>query len=220
MSAALVDALDRGGRLCLRSREPPLEALPAGALAPTLTSLDASANALRSLELPELPRLLELRLADNALGAAAVQRAALPPTLRVLDLGANRLVALPPRVLRLSGLAVLKVDRQRLRSLPPELSLLRLRQDVSLHGVAVPMGGTRPLSLPEGAGKAMEVLVQWERPTAAGRYEFGLRLFEGAVGGPITARAAGDLDFDGLGDLLLVEQTDGDSVLWMVRRRS
>lgn len=45
-------------------------------------------------------------------------------------------------------------------------------------------------------------------------------LFEGVVGGPITAMAAGDLDFDGLGDLLLVEQTDGDSVLWMVRRRS
>jgi len=45
-------------------------------------------------------------------------------------------------------------------------------------------------------------------------------LFEGSVGGSITAMAAGDLDFDGLGDLLLVEQTAGDSVLWIIRRRS
>ena len=42
----------------------------------------------------------------------------------MLDLGANRLTILPPCVLRLRSLLVLKLDRQRLKQLPPELSLL------------------------------------------------------------------------------------------------
>ncbi len=45
-------------------------------------------------------------------------------------------------------------------------------------------------------------------------------LFEGDLGGEIAAMAAGDLDFDGRGDLLVVEQTRGEAVLWIVRRRS
>ena len=42
----------------------------------------------------------------------------------MLDLSANRLALFPPCLLRLPQLTVLKLDRQRLRALPPELSLL------------------------------------------------------------------------------------------------
>lgn len=45
-------------------------------------------------------------------------------------------------------------------------------------------------------------------------------LFEGTLDGAVVAMDAGDVDFDGLGDLLLVEQTDDRPVLWIVRRRS
>lgn len=44
-------------------------------------------------------------------------------------------------------------------------------------------------------------------------------VFDGPVGGSIVAAAAGDLDFDGRRELLLIEQTDGDAVLWLVARR-
>lgn len=37
-----------------------------------------------------------------------------------------------------------------------------------------------PIDLPEGAGKAMEVLLRWRRPQNPGRYELGLRLLEGS----------------------------------------
>jgi len=96
-------------------------------LAGELSTLDLSKNTLSApLTLPRaLPKLVSLSLADNTLDAATVQRAApLPASLRVLDLGANRITVLPPAVLRLSKLSVLKVDRQQLRSLPPQLSLL------------------------------------------------------------------------------------------------
>lgn len=45
-------------------------------------------------------------------------------------------------------------------------------------------------------------------------------LFEGALDGSVVAMDAGDVDFDGLGDLLFVEQTEGRPVLWIVRRRT
>ena len=45
-------------------------------------------------------------------------------------------------------------------------------------------------------------------------------LFEGELSGSVSALAVGDVDFDGLGDLLFVEQTAGDPVLWRIRRRS
>ena len=114
------------GRLSLARKG--LTAVP-DSLAPTLNALDLSSNLLgadgAALSLPPLPNLVELRLNDNALDAASVQRASpLPDGLRVLDLGANRLTVLPPCVLRLSLLLTLKVDRQRLRTLPPELCLL------------------------------------------------------------------------------------------------
>jgi len=124
---SLADA-HRSNTLRLSSRgltEVPIaEILPVAA---TLSTLDLSKNAIAApLTLPSpLPRLVDLSLADNALDAATVQRAApLPPTLRVLDLGANRITVLPPAVLRLNGLRVLKIDRQQLRSLPPQLALM------------------------------------------------------------------------------------------------
>lgn len=106
-----------------------LKAVPTAEIEPVadrLCTLDLSSNELTApLTLPHLPQLMELRLADNALDAATLQRAApLPPALRVLDLSANRVTVLPPAVLRLASLTVLKLDRQRLRSLPPQLSLL------------------------------------------------------------------------------------------------
>ena len=124
---SLADA-HRSNTLRLSSRgltEVPIaEILPVAA---TLSTLDLSKNAIAApLTLPSpLPRLVNLSLADNALDAATVQRAApLPPTLRVLDLGANRITVLPPAVLRLIGLQVLKIDRQQLRSLPVQLALM------------------------------------------------------------------------------------------------
>ena len=51
-------------------------------------------------------------------------RPALPATLRILDLTANRLVAFPPLLLRLPQLTVLRVARQQLRALPSALSAL------------------------------------------------------------------------------------------------
>ena len=113
-------------RLSLANKK--LEAVPeeVEALAMTLSALDLSLNALATpLGLPNLPLLVELRLRDNALDAVAVQRSSpLPAGLRLLDLGANRLAVFPPCILRLRSLTVLMVDRQRLRSLPPQLSLL------------------------------------------------------------------------------------------------
>lgn len=44
-------------------------------------------------------------------------------------------------------------------------------------------------------------------------------VFDGPLGGGVTALAVGDLDFDGRRELLVVEQTDGDAVLWLVARR-
>ena len=89
-----------------------LQAVPADvqAIADTLRTLDLSANELQALSLPaSLPVLEELLLADNLLDAPTLQRLrpALPATLRVLDLTANRLVAFPPLLLRLGQLAVL-----------------------------------------------------------------------------------------------------------------
>lgn len=112
------------GRLVLSNRG--LVAVPAEGIPPSVEGLDLSSNALvGTLTLPPMPHLMELRLGDNALEAVDVQRASpLPPSLRVLDLGANRLTVLPPCVLRLRALSVLRVDRQQLRSLPAELSLL------------------------------------------------------------------------------------------------
>ena len=115
---------NRLDRLDLRRRA--LRSVPDLGASEQLSSLDLSDNHLEGpLALPPLPRLVELRLANNALDAPTVQRASpLPAALRVLDLGSNRLSLLPPCVLRLGTLSVLKVDRQRLRSLPPQLSLL------------------------------------------------------------------------------------------------
>jgi hypothetical protein len=111
------------GRLLLIGRG--LTEVPASSLTPDLRAIDLSENCLSSLKLPAMQALMELRLADNALDSIAVQRASpLPAQLRVLDLGANRLTLLPPCVLRLRSLLTLKVDRQQLRALPPELSLL------------------------------------------------------------------------------------------------
>ena len=87
-------------------------------------SLDLSANQLSSLDLPLLPSLTELNVADNALSAPAVQMARLPGALRIIDLSANRLEAFPPQLLRLSQLAVLRLSKQRLSSLPEHLCLL------------------------------------------------------------------------------------------------
>ena len=106
-----------------------LQAVPADvqAIADTLRTLDLSANELQALSLPaSLPVLEELLLADNLLDAPTLQRLrpALPATLRVLDLTANRLVAFPPLLLRLGQLAVLRVARQQLRALPSALSAL------------------------------------------------------------------------------------------------
>ena len=75
-----------------------LQAVPADVevIADTLRSLDLSANELQALLLPaSLPVLDELLLADNLLDAPTLQRLrpALPATLRILDLTANRLVA-------------------------------------------------------------------------------------------------------------------------------
>ena len=114
------------GRLSLAQRG--LTEVPAS-LDPALNALDLSENCLgadgSALHFPPLPQLIELRLGDNVLDSATVQRASpLPAELRVLDLGANRLTLLPPCVLRLTSLLTLKVDRQRLRLLPPELCLL------------------------------------------------------------------------------------------------
>lgn len=120
--------LTHNGRLNLSGRS--LTELPTAeiaASAATLHALDVASNALGdAFTLPEnLPVLLELRLADNVITSQALQRASpLPPSLRVLDVGANRLTLLPPCVLRLPALLVLKVDKQRLRALPPELSML------------------------------------------------------------------------------------------------
>jgi len=44
-------------------------------------------------------------------------------------------------------------------------------------------------------------------------------VFDSPVGGSITAMAAGDLDFDGRRELLVVEQTEGSAVLWLIARR-
>ena len=44
-------------------------------------------------------------------------------------------------------------------------------------------------------------------------------IFDSPVSGSITALATGDLDFDGRRELLLVEQTEGSAVLWLVARR-
>ena len=106
-----------------------LQAVPADvqAIADTLRTLDLSANELQALSLPaSLPVLEELLLADNLLDAPTLQRLrpALPATLRVLDLTANRLVAFPPLLLRLGQLTVLRVARQQLRALPSALSAL------------------------------------------------------------------------------------------------
>ena len=122
--APLIAKPTPAGRLDLSDRS--LAAVPADVepLAPRLSCLDLSNNNLSSLALPPLPLLQDLRLGDNLLDAATVQRAALPPTLRLLDLSANLLVALPPRILGLRDLAVLRLDRQRLRGLPRELSML------------------------------------------------------------------------------------------------
>ena len=117
----------RSSHLDLSSRG--LRAVPTAEIAERASrtsSLDLSRNALGApLTLPPMAQLVRLSLADNALDAATLQRAApLPEYLRVLDLGANRLTVLPPVVLRLSRLSVLHVDRQQLRSLPAQLSLL------------------------------------------------------------------------------------------------
>lgn len=45
-------------------------------------------------------------------------------------------------------------------------------------------------------------------------------LFEGELSGSVVALDAGDLDFDGRGELLFVEDTGGAAVLWLIRRRS
>ena len=58
----------------------------------------------------------------------------------------------------------------------------QVRQDIT-QKVAVPItadGSVIPLPLPEGAGKAMEVLLRWGRPQNPGTYELGLRLLEGS----------------------------------------
>ena len=106
-----------------------LHAVPADVevVADTLRTLDLSANELQALSLPVvLPVLEELLLADNLLDAPTMQRLrpALPITLRILDLTANRLVAFPPLLLRLPQLTVLRVARQQLRALPSALSAL------------------------------------------------------------------------------------------------
>ena len=106
-----------------------LQAVPADVevIADTLRSLDLSANELQALLLPaSLPVLDELLLADNLLDAPTLQRLrpALPATLRILDLTANRLVAFPPMLLRLPQLTVLRIARQQLRALPSALSAL------------------------------------------------------------------------------------------------
>ena len=94
---------------------------------PRVEAINAMENELQALSLPaSLPALEELLLADNLLDAPTLQRLrpALPATLRVLDLTANRLVAFPPLLLRLGQLAVLRVARQQLRALPSALSAL------------------------------------------------------------------------------------------------
>ena len=125
MSLSL-SSLGAGGRLDLSGRKLDHMPVDVASFAPALFTLDLSANNLGDgFKLPPLPLLVELRLADNMLGPAAVQRAApLPATLHVLDLSANRLSILPPCILRLPQLVVLNLDRQRLRALPEELCML------------------------------------------------------------------------------------------------
>ena len=113
----------------LSARASGLQAVPAdvAALAASLRALDLSANELQALALPPaLPVLEELLLADNLLDAPTMQRLqpALPATLRILDLTANRMVAFPPALLKLPQLMVLRVARQQLRALPAALSAL------------------------------------------------------------------------------------------------
>ena len=167
---SLADA-HRSNTLRLSSRgltEVPIaEILPVAA---TLSTLDLSKNAIAApLTLPSpLPRLVDLSLADNALDAATVQRAApLPPTLRVLDLGANRITVLPPAVLRLNGLRVLKIDRQQLRSLPPQLALMA--ELVELDAGFNELNAALALDLP-GLPRLRRLVL---RP---GRGQLGLRL--------------------------------------------
>lgn len=63
---------------------------------------------------------------------------------------------------------------------PPELSLLRVRQDANRRGVLVRLGADPiRLELPPGAGNQMEIIVRWVWPTVPGVYELGLRLLEG-----------------------------------------
>eukprot|EP00967_Tisochrysis_lutea_P022535 scaffold25703_cov35-Tisochrysis_lutea.AAC.3 len=102
-----------------------LREVPAG-LPDGLTRLDLSHNELAELSpLGWLGELTELRLADNLLSSPALHRSGpLPPALRLLDLSSNRLVALPPAVLRLSSLLLLQLGGQRLRMLPRQLSQL------------------------------------------------------------------------------------------------
>lgn len=120
----------REGSLDLSKQQLKSDTLPRAqiaAAAPVLRTLDLACNSLGfGFELPALPLLVELRLCDNVLSAVDVQRAApLPDSLRVLDLSSNRLTLLPPCILRLPQLCVLKLDRQRLRALPEELSMLQ-----------------------------------------------------------------------------------------------
>ena len=105
------------------------------ALAASLRALDLASNQLESLSLPPaLPALEELLLADNLLDAPTVQRLQppLPPTLKILDLTANRLIALPPMLLQLPQLAVLRLARQQLRSLPKELYRLGALEELDV----------------------------------------------------------------------------------------
>jgi Leucine-rich repeat (LRR) protein len=105
-----------------------LTALPK--LPPSLTYLNISENPLRSVDLGELPRLIELRMLD--LGLSELPEVALP-SLRELHLRRNRFTAIPDVVRGFKELRLLDLRANALTSVPdwiaelPRLEKLDLR---------------------------------------------------------------------------------------------
>jgi Leucine-rich repeat (LRR) protein len=99
-------------------------------LPPSLSYLNISENPLRSVELGELPRLIELRMLD--LGLDAFPDVALP-SLRELHLRRNRFTAIPEAVRGFTELRLLDLRANALTSVPewiaelPRLEKLDLR---------------------------------------------------------------------------------------------
>jgi hypothetical protein len=86
-----------------------------------------------------------------------------------------------------------RLPNKLLQNPPPELHLLRTRQEVDLAAVSLVTNCTlgkceavHALTLPAGSGSTMEVIVRWARPSIPGQYELGVRLLEGAGGNGTT----------------------------------